>query len=137
MRVRRFEGDCMSIGCEHCGAAVAESDAFCTKCGAKRRARVSDSLSARHEQPGTHAVSAPPSKPSGRIPKIFLAAVVFAVFLVATITMTVIYAAHRARQKTALADASSSSDSNAEKDLDDLKSAIGATSTSTGASSSE
>jgi len=126
----------MSIGCEHCGAAVAESDAFCTKCGAKRRAGVSDSLSAGHEQPGTHAVAAP-SKPPGRIPKIFLAAVVFAVFLVATITMTVIYAAHRARQKAALADASSSSDSNADKNLDDLKSAIGAASTSTGASSSE
>jgi len=131
----------MGMTCGQCGASLTESEAFCTKCGARQTA--TDETAGPHNfctkcgapllvqtkfcakcgapvgVPPIRAGSPDPAnfnKPAGQFSKLLLAGIVGLFFVAVMITTGIVYVAHRAKQKvTSLEAALPAHDNRSEK----------------------
>lgn len=114
--------------CTNCGAAIAAGTRFCTGCGAPAEASGTPAAAPRGSvneprrpmagggvRPGPASSGAPqpaiqaaPAKPASWLPKVIIAGGVIVVLFVVAITATLIYVAHRVKQKAAQIEAASS-----------------------------
>jgi outer membrane protein OmpA-like peptidoglycan-associated protein len=95
----------MAEVCSQCGSALAEGNAFCTKCGARRNASPESAGVRNFWTRRAVPVSPTPAVSSLRIPKAVIAVTGVIVMLIVTGIAGVTHVVHRVRQKAAEAQA--------------------------------
>lgn len=97
----------MNFTCEKCGSPVPETNAFCTKCGARRSTASESAASANSVEvfrsiAATQASTQASSTKSGNgFRKLVIAGIVTVLLIAVAVTGSVIYVAHRVKQKAA------------------------------------
>jgi OOP family OmpA-OmpF porin len=94
----------MARHCSQCGNVLAETDAFCAKCGAPTAStEESPALTSTGsgDSPRQTPVSAGRTRSGATVPKIAIVAIGFVGLLIVTVVAGVWYVVHRARQKAA------------------------------------